>query len=96
MTTLMLWETNESLVPPDPEEQKKFHMGNLERIKEGIKTGRLIMWGISPGGGNGYAITEAEGKELLAMTSMWSPYVKFTIKPMLSADEAIEAMNIQP
>ena len=96
MTTLMLWETDDSLVPKDPEERKKFHLVNLERIKEGINTGRLKMWGISPAGGSGFAITEAEGKELLAMTASWSPYVSFEIAPMLSADEAIEAMNIQP
>ena len=69
---------------------------NLERIKEGIDTGRLKMWGISPAGGSGYAITEAEGKELLAMTASWSPYVTFEVAPMLSVDEAIETMIVQP
>ena len=96
MITLMLWETNDSLTPTDPEERKKFNMSNLQRIKEGVDTGRLKMWGISPGGGSGFAITEAEGKELLAMTSMWSPYVTFEVAPMLSAAEAIESMKIQP
>ena len=41
MPTLILWEMNESLIPSDPEEGMKFHMANLERVKEGVETGRL-------------------------------------------------------
>ncbi len=93
MTTLILWEMNESLIPSDPEEGMKFHMGNLERVKEGLETGGLKMWGVSPGGNKGFAITEVEGKELFAMTSAWAPYVRFKVKPMISADEAIEVMK---
>ena len=93
MTTLILWEMNTSLIPSDPEEGMKFHMGNLERVKEGLETGGLKMWGVSPGGNKGFAITELEGKELFAMTSAWAPYVRFKVKPMISADEAIEVMK---
>ena len=97
MTTLILWEMNESLIPSDPEEGMKFHIANLERVKEGVETGSLKMWGLSPGGNNGFAITEAEGKELFAMTAAWAPYVRFNVEPMISADEAIEAMKgMQP
>jgi len=46
----------------------KFHIANLERVKEAVETGRLKMWGVSPGGNNGFAITEAVGKELFAVT----------------------------
>jgi hypothetical protein len=84
---------NTSLIPSDPEEGMKFHMGNLERVKEGLETGGLKMWGVSPGGNKGFAITELEGKELFAMTSAWAPYVRFKVKPMISADEAIEVMK---
>ena len=93
MTTLILWEMNESLIPSDPEEGMKFHMGNLERVKEGLETGGLKMWGVSPAGNKGFAITDVEGKELFAMTAAWAPYVRFKVKPMISADEAIEVMK---
>ena len=93
MTTLILWKMNTSLIPSDPEEGMKFHMGNLERVKEGLETGGLKMWGVSPGGNKGFAITELEGKELFAMTSAWAPYVRFKVKPMISANEAIEVMK---
>ncbi|GAF99642.1 unnamed protein product [marine sediment metagenome] len=97
MPTLILWEMNESLIPSVPEERKKASMANLERVKEGVKAGRIKMWGISPGGNNGFSITEAEGKELFAITATWAPYVRFKIKPMISADEAIEALKgMQP
>ena len=93
MPTLILWEMNESLIPSDPEEGMKFHMANLERVKEGVKTGGLKMWGVSTGGNNGFAITDAEGAELYALTAMWTPYVRFEVKPMISVDEAIETMK---
>ena len=93
MPTLILLEMNESLIPSDPEEGMKFNMGNLERVKEGLETGGLKMWGVSPGGNKGFAITDFEGKELFAMTATWAPYVRFKVKPMISADEAIEVMK---
>ena len=97
MTTLILWEMNESLIPSDPEEGMKFYMTNLQRVKEGVETGRLKMWGLSPGGNKGFAVAEAEGKELFALIAAWGPYVRFEVKPMISADEAIEALKgLQP
>ncbi len=31
------------------------------------------------------------------MTAAWAPYVRFSVEPMISADEAIEAMKgMQP
>lgn len=57
-------------------------MANLERIKQLVQTGRLKMWGVRPVSNNGFTVTETEGKELLALTAPWTPYVRFKVKPM--------------
>ena len=97
MTVLILWKMNTSLIPTNPEEQMKFNMTNLERVKQGLESGDLKMWGVGPSGGKGFAITEADEKKIFAMTASWSPYVSFKVKPMLTADEAITILkDMQP
>ncbi|MFC1863662.1 DUF3303 family protein [Thermodesulfobacteriota bacterium] len=76
-----------------PEERVKFHMTNLERIKQGVDSGDLKMWGVSPAGAKGFAIVEGDSKQIFAMTATWTPYVSFKIKPMLSVDEAIDVLK---
>ena len=93
MDTLMLWEVDDSLTPQDQEERFKQMMSNLESVKAAVDSGNLKMWGMSPGGGYGYAIAEADGKEMLAMCSQDMPQIKFKVKPMLSIDEVIDVMK---
>jgi hypothetical protein len=93
MMTLMIWKSKESYIPSDPEERMKFHMNNLERIKQGVDNGDLKMWGVSPAGAKGFAVVEADSKEIFAMTATWTPAISFKIKPMLSVDEAIDVLK---
>ena len=66
MTTLILWESNESIMPTEQEERGKFIMSLMEAVKNDMDSGATKMWGISSGGGNGYAITEQSDKETFA------------------------------
>ena len=93
MTTLILWETNESLMPTDQEERVKLIMSMLEGVKKNMASGELKMWGISSGGGNGYSISEQSAKEIFALIMKYTPYIKFEVKPMLSVDEMIDVMK---
>ncbi len=90
---LIPWEANESLMPKDPEERKKLIMSMTEQTKKDLDDGSIKMWGISAGGGRGFTVFEGDGKEVMAGTMKYTPYVKFKVKPMLSIDEFIEVMK---
>ena len=90
---LILWETNPSLYPLDPGERMKLTMSQMEMTKKDIDSGNVKMWGISAGGGNGFAITDDDPKTSFEKSMMYTPYVKFEIRPMLSMDEAANVVK---
>jgi len=47
MTTLILWEANDSLMPIDREERRKLIMSMLENVKKSVDSGEMKMWGVS-------------------------------------------------
>ena len=44
-------------------------------------------------GGHGFSISELSEKEQFALMMKYTPYIKFEVNPMLSADEMIEVMQ---
>ena len=92
-TTLILWEANDSLMPIDREERRKLIMSMLEGVKKSVDSGEMKMWGVSSGGGNGYSVSERSPKEIFALVMKYTPYIKFQVKPMLSADEMIDVIK---
>jgi len=97
MVTLILWEVNWSIVAreftADPEENEKYRMSNLERIKKDIDSGVIKMWGMSPAGGRGFMVFEGDEKELFAQLQKAAPRFKYKVKPMLSIDEVIATLK---
>ena len=94
---LILWERDPSDWPSDQEGRMKLINTHIEMTKKDLASGDLKIWGVSPGGGKGFAITEGEGKEKLAGLMKYTPYYSFEIAPMLSVDEIIEVMKaMQP
>ena len=93
MMSLLLWEANNSLLPSDPEEQKKLIMSLAEKVKSSIDSGETKMWGISTAGGRGFSVTEGDGKETFARLQAYAPYIRFKVKPMLSFDEFMDVMK---
>ena len=89
----MLWETNDTLYPLNPEERAKLIMAMGENVKKAIESGETKMWGISAGGGHGFAISEQEPTKIFARTSNFYPYIRFEVTPMLSIDEMIDTMK---
>ncbi len=80
-------------MPADPQERMKLIMSHIEMTKKDLDSGVVKMWGVSPGGGQGFSIAEGDAKELMAGTMKYTPYYKFGVKPMLSIDEVIDAMK---
>ena len=90
MEYLLLWVVDESSLSEDPEERMKRMMSDLESVKKNIGDGSLKKWGMSPGGGHGYAIFEGDGKQMFAICSQYMPHVQFEVQPMISVDEVID------
>jgi hypothetical protein len=67
-------------------------MEQLQQLtKADIKSGAVSTWGIAISGADGFALSDLDGEELYLALSKYSPIVKFTVKKMLSIDEAIDA-----
>jgi hypothetical protein len=97
MIKLITWEMDRSFTPTDPAERIKMTLQLCDMVKEHIKTGVLKTWGVNPGGHNGFGISEKDEKEILAMASMYIPYVKFTVEAMLSIEEVVATLKaMQP
>jgi hypothetical protein len=93
MVNLVLWEVNSEFTPKDPAKRMKLQMQMLSQVKENLEKGLHISWGMSPGGSTGYALTKLDGDKLFATLGRFSPNVKFTVKPMISVDEAIAVLK---
>jgi hypothetical protein len=80
-------------MPKDPEERKRLIISMTEQTKKDLNSGTIKMWGISAGGGHGFSVFEGDGKEVMAGTMKYNPYIKFKVKPMLSLDEFMDVMK---
>ena len=97
MIYLILWEATNALTQADPQERMKLIMSHIEMTKKDLESGQVKMWGVSPGGGQGFSMGEGDAKELMAGIMKYTPYYNFEVKPMLSIDEVTEAMkSMQP
>ena len=76
----------------------KLLMSMAEDVKKRLGSGEYKMWGLSVGGGKGFAIREGDDpKAILADATRLSPFIKFKVKPMLTIDEAMDVMKgMQP
>ena len=93
MMYLNLWESDESLMPKDPEERSKILASMLEMTKKAVDSGEIKMWGLSPAGGCGFSISERDPKDILAASMKYAPYIKMEIRPMLSLAEVSDVMK---
>ncbi len=97
MMYLIPWEADMSAFPSDPEGRMKLLMSMGEDVKKNLASGEYKMWGLSAGGGKGFAIREGDPKDILADATRLSPFIKFKVKPMLTIDEAMDVMKgMQP
>ena len=93
MMYLVLGETDYSKLPTDHAERGKIMAPFMETVKKDLDSGALMAWGMSPGGSRGFVLSKQDPKELYARASMFTPYVKFEVMPMLSFDEVMDVMK---
>lgn len=75
MMNLILWEAKEALMPTDKEAHGKLVMSMLESVKKSVNSGELKIWGVSAGGGRGFAIMEHDVKRIYATAVTTQPYI---------------------
>lgn len=96
MRNLVLWEIDSALMPTDPGERMKLIGTMLEMVKKDVDSGE-IEWGTSTSGMRGYAVSQQDEKVVYAKAMTFCPYAKFEVIPIISVDEAIDAVKgMQP
>ncbi len=93
MEKLILWEVDESFAPKDPEERMKHIIQMCELVKADLESGTHTNWGIAPGGGHGYALTDKDEKEVFGSLTKFSPNIKFKVESMISIDDLIALLK---
>ena len=92
MKKLVLWEMNNALLPTDPAERMKLISTMLGEVKKDVDSGE-IEWGSSPSAMRGYVVSEQDEKVIYSRAIMFSPYATFEVIPIISVDEAINAVK---
>lgn len=88
-----LWEVEPSKMPADRNERISIITQQMGMIKKMMAEGKLIDWGIFPGGAAGYGIAEGTASDALKLTMPFAPYIKSHVHPVVSIDEAEMALK---
>ena len=87
---LITWESDESLWPADPKEQAALAGKLAEMVKQSIKEGKTLDWGIFVGGDKGYSVGEGNALDLYKDLQKYHPYINFNVQEVLSIDDVLE------
>jgi hypothetical protein len=91
LVNLIIWKVDPTFTPRTPEERLKLWEQLQQLTKADLASGAASAWGVAVGGMEGFALTELDGEDLYLMIAKYSPICKFTVKKMLSIDEALDA-----
>ena len=87
------WWKNQHTIPTNPAEQAKLWMMLLEWVKAEQKAGIFMDLGDCADAGSGYCIAETDEVSLQAQLLKYQPFIIFSVKPVLSAEQTIESIN---
>ena len=87
---LILWEVDPTRIPTDPRERGMLWLGMMETVRKQINEGSTIDWGCFVGDSSGYAIGEQDDVELCNRLQTFVPFVKFTVRHVMSIDQMSE------
>ncbi|MFP3951806.1 MAG: hypothetical protein ACLFVP_06700 [Candidatus Bathyarchaeia archaeon] len=90
---LILGESNPEHVPKGRYKRWHIPLRILEDIKSDVDQGNFTEWGICPGGGHGFALTDLEEDELFRVLEKYRPAHKFTVEPMLSIEDCLSSVR---
>jgi len=85
---LTLWEIDTTRMSESPEEQIHHQTMLVNLVKEDLKRGITLDWGMFAGGElGGYAICEGTEQEITMENWKYLPYIKFKTYPILSVNQ---------
>jgi hypothetical protein len=87
------WRKNPHTIPTNPEEMAKLWMTLLEWVMAEKKAGLFTDWGACCDSHSGYCIAEGDEISLHSRLLKYQPHIIFSVKPVLSADQAIESIK---
>jgi len=88
-----LWELDRTRIPDDPEEQFRYWNILVNMIKEDIKNGRTIDFGMFTGGFEGYVIREGTELEIQMEISKYSTISNHKTYSILSISHLEEMLK---
>jgi hypothetical protein len=93
---MMLWEIDTSRTPEDPKVKKAQWMGFNDIVANHLKEGFIKDWGCFVGDKCGYIIFEGTPIEVHALAAKWLPFIQWTVKELMTLDDAIKATKALP
>jgi len=91
---LTLWKIDTTRIPNNPEERIKIDTIILDMVKEDLKHGLALEWGMFAGGSQaGYSICEGTEMEVTKINLKFAPYIKMETFPILTTSQVEEIMK---
>ncbi len=90
---LVLWELDESKIPPDPKERGMGWKAFMDVVKQNMKTGTARDWGAFVGQHKGYAIHEGTEVAIGLDLEKFVPFVRFKAYPLSSVEQVDELVE---
>jgi hypothetical protein len=91
---LIIWEIDTIRLPESPEERIRQYTVMVNVVKEDLKRGKTLDWGMFAGGElGGYAICEGTEQEITIENWKYLPYITFKTYPILSVNQVAEMLT---
>jgi|GEM_PF-487911 len=87
---LINWRFIPQMLLSSPEERMKLLQSINEMIEAGVRSGKIMDWGVYCDGSGGYALSEGSESELYANLIKWKPCCDFDAKPVLTIDQVLD------
>jgi hypothetical protein len=90
---LVKWEVNPCMLPIQPEEREKLLSAMFEMERADEAAGICVGWGMYVDMSGGVSFSDMNEVDLQSALMKYYPYIQFEIRPILSLDQAIQAMQ---
>jgi hypothetical protein len=84
---LLLWEVDPNKVPADRKERAALWGPMVQMVKQQMKAGTTIDWGVFAGGLKGFSVSEGDEMTISESAQKYLPYVTFDVHPIITIDQ---------
>ena len=90
---LLLWELDLDKVPAGRKERAALWGPMIQMVKQQMKEGSTLDWGVYAGGMKGYSISEGDDMTISNTVQRYIPYVTFEAHPIISVDQMAQVIE---